>query len=596
MAEFRLPDYGSHRSHSVPDVSPSANIEEPVFTLGDIGQTVPEVDPSGRLKNIVQTVQAALRSGAGQLQLVLMVPPESAIGGRPKAYGKEVRTALKDLLYANKANLVGIELPTALNNLSGMNMQRGTLDEDTRKRHLDEVKDAIQFAAEVAGGGGIDIVSWEAPRTLISPKWNQQGKWKGVFKMPGQDEIIVVDDRTGAIHKLPKEGIPAPIENKKGEIPMWKWEDFVKYAEEKSKKLGKPVDPLDEYKDAIFGRQIKVAEHEIAYRKFEIDRRKRELESEEEEIKEKAGVKELPKDDKKRIEFAKKHLDKRKGDSYEIAFNLVKTEIDYIKEQERIRKEHIERIGSLKKIEDVGMERAKQSYAEAGLFAMDETHRLKTKPIHVGPENGWPDYVGSHPQEYKELILGARKKMVEKLKDRGFSEDRAEKEAETHIKGLFDTGHLGMWFQNFMPDKPYDERLKKFKQWYMDQVDDLAKSGIVGSMQVVDSASGAHGHLPPGQGIFPVVEAAKEFKKQGFDGFIVSEGHEEERFNEGRILVKAWHAFNAKLGKEYQQGVPQTWSQVENNYTWKTYAPRQMFGSYTPPFGEYKPWSEIPFE
>ena len=109
--------------------------------------------------------------------------------------------------------------------------------------------------------------------------------------------------------------------------------------------------------------------------------------------------------------------------------------------------------------------------------------------------------------------------------------------------------------------------------------------------------TGAHGHMPPGQGIFPVVDLAREFKKQGFKGFMVSEGHEEEKFDEGRILVETWRAFNSPFQTTYGPGSPaHGYKNVHDQYVGRTYSPRMMFGSYAPPFGEYKPWSEIAFE
>ena len=59
-----------------------------------------------------------------------------------------------------------------------------------------------------------------------------------------------------------------------------------------------------------------------------------------------------------------------------------------------------------------------------------------------------------------------------------------------------------------------EKRLKKFNKWFMDQVDNMGKAGVVGSIQAVDSASGAHGHLPPGQGILPVKDAVIRLREK----------------------------------------------------------------------------------
>ena len=139
MAEFRTAYYGPmdreyHEAISEAPKGPEPQIEEPIFPISQLGETVPEHDPSGRFKNIIQTTQAAIRGGAGTLQIVLMTPPESAIGGRPKAYGKEVRETLKEVALASKVNIAGVELPTALNNLAGFDYQQLAFSDEKENR------------------------------------------------------------------------------------------------------------------------------------------------------------------------------------------------------------------------------------------------------------------------------------------------------------------------------------------------------------------------------------------------------------------------------------------------------------------------------
>jgi len=273
-----------------------------------------------------------------------------------------------------------------------------------------------------------------------------------------------------------------------------------------------------------------------------------------------------------------------------------------------------------KSIGEYAKARSMHSYAEAGIMAMQETHSNPhaRRPVHVGPELGWPSAYGSHPTEFVELIKGARERMTKLLTSKeeldfygnpiegtrnpyfnpSLNKSQAKKEASRHVKGVFDTSHFGMWLKHYKPHLPYEKRLKEFNKWYMDEVKKIAKDDVVGGIQLVDSATSAHGHLPPGEGIFPVVDAAKVFKKEGYEGFMVSEGHEEEKFDEGRIMVQTWKAFNAPISSSYGPSAPapQRFGDVYNQYFKNWYSPNKMFGSYTPPFGEYKPWSEIPFE
>jgi hypothetical protein len=276
-----------------------------------------------------------------------------------------------------------------------------------------------------------------------------------------------------------------------------------------------------------------------------------------------------------------------------------------VEEQKRIQRQAEERMNAWQPIETVTLQRSAQSYAEAGMTAMQLQDKMGTKQIkkdlYVGPEIGWPQFFGSHPKEFVQVILDARAQMAERLRQQGLSRSRAQEEARKHIKGTFDTSHMGMWLQQFHPELPWDERLKKFKKWYKEQIEWLAeqnrKHDVIGAIQAVDSAGAGHGHLPPGQGILPVKDAIGILKtKGGFNGYVVSEGHEEEKFGEGRILLKTWQHFNAPISTGYGPGMPvHRWGEVQHGYFGRTYSPLFMFGAYAPS-NEFKLWSEVPLE
>ncbi len=578
-------------------------LEAPIITIGELGQTVPETDPSGKFKNMVQGVQAALRGGSKNIQLVMTVAPNSPMGGRPKAYGAEVRQAMREMFVANDANLIGIEMPTSMNNLSGFDAQQGVFSESTRTKYMDEVKEAIRFASDVGQGGGIDIVSWEFQRPISAIAPEKEGFF------PEEEEVLqIVDEETGRINAFRKKEVKLhlPLDPKTGkkldvtetglpELREWRWDDFEKQAEREH------TTPEQEYIRMQLDARIKTATGWAGHY---------------------AGIAEATAErlkDAKETNKPKEVIDKLERD-YAYELQLSQGQLQEAKELE-------ERRERMKPVAEYAKAKSMESYAELGIAAMDETlNNPKVKsPIHVGPELGWPHAYGGHPKEFVELIKGARTRMVELLTNRyytdpatkevindpatgkpyengyykpGLSKDRAQKEAEEHIQGMLDTGHLGMWLEHFQPNMRYQERVKEFNKWFMKQIDFLADSKVIGGIQAVDSAGAAHGHLPAGQGIFPVVDAVRKLKEKGFHGYIVSEGHEEERFGEGRILLKTWQAFNAPIESRYGPGVQagNSYNNVHQNYFGRIASPRQMFGSYTPPFGEYKPWSEIPFE
>jgi hypothetical protein len=265
--------------------------------------------------------------------------------------------------------------------------------------------------------------------------------------------------------------------------------------------------------------------------------------------------------------------------------------------------EVVRTMGEVVSLKKYAKEKAIESYAEAGVSALDETrhNRNVERPIHVGPELGWPTGYGGHPEEFIELIKESRKEMAKRLiKERGYSKDEAKDISKNHIKGCFDTSHLGMWLQHFKKDHPRESeehRLARFKNWYLEMVKKMHKEKVIGSVQAVDSATGAHGHLPPGQGILPVVEAVDYLKSKGFKGAVVSEGHEEEQFGRGRILLQTWRAFGAEIADSYfapQAGGPQ-WGDVAEQYFGHVNPPPYVVGTYRPT-DDWVFWSGVPLE
>ncbi|VVB80818.1 Uncharacterised protein [uncultured archaeon] len=636
MAEFRTMYYGpmDREYHEAATETPAAPaVEEAIFPISQLGETVPEQDPTGRFKNIIQSTQAAIRGGAGTIQLVLMTPMESAIGGRPKAYGKEVREALKEVALASQVNIAGVELPTSLNNLAGFDYQQLVFSDEKRKQSLDEVKDAIKFAADVGKGGGVDIVSWEFPRSVNEARWNDPNKpeKERKFKQEGEQRIgWLVDERTGRTVQFRKDEVQhipykkdnfEKMEPKEEEYAREKplalneftWDDFKKWADKESQKQGKTITPEELYIKVQLEGQIKSLE---GWRATYLDNAEKmhgqKIDAEE-------NLKHA------RTEEQKKAAQKTLREAEEKFKDFLNTAYGQAQQIEELK----ERIRHLKPIEDYAMKRSTRTYAEAGITAMKEyeTGREKgtiTKPLYVGPEIGWPGYFGSHPDEFVQLIKKSRDEMVNlltnpKIKqirpdgkeevieniyfDPGMDREKAKEQADKHIKGMFDTSHMGMWLSHFKPItdpntgvmETEDRRIQRFRKWYTEQVETLAKSGVVGGIQLVDSMSGAHGHLPPGQGIFPVKETAQIFKDNKFSGYLVSEGHEEEKFGEGRIRMKTWQMAGAPVGAGYFGGPPLRWGQVEHAYFGKTYSPMFMFGGYAPS-NEFKLWSEIPLE
>ncbi|RJQ21476.1 hypothetical protein C4580_02265 [Candidatus Woesearchaeota archaeon] len=650
-----MPDFPYYPPHdpsyhlSVDQAPNPVPLEKPIIPIYELGETVPESDPQGR--NLLQTTQAAIRGGAGTLQIVMTTSHESAIGGRFKAMGTEVREALREIALANKVMIRGVELPTSLKNLSGFDFQQSVFSEDARRRGFEEVKDAIKFTADVSGGGGVDIVSWEFPRNVNDANWQEKGPdGQPLFVRDSEIERLawLVDDRTGRTTRLPKDEKIRIAWNKDGFTPIapedtttpvekrdFEWSDFERWAKENRERLKKlseeerakleqedPVNAKTTPEEIFVATQLQGQVNQL---RGQISRYKSLADQD------LAQVKAFEEREKEERQAGNEEEAKKFAERKQKALELYKDYMASVRGSEQSIHEIQQRIAHFKPINEYGLKRSAETYAEAGILAMQQTKEGQAKgtvktPIHVGPEIGWPDYYGSHPKEFVELIDQSRKKMVELLTKReiedartgqkqanpyfnpNVSESEAKKLAADHVKGLFDTSHMGMWLAHFRPivDKKTgtieseEARIKRFNEWFNKQVDTLAeetkKRGIIGGIQLVDSASAAHGHLPPGQGIFPVIEAAKKFKAAGYSGFLVSEGHEEEKFGQGRIRTKLWQNAGAPIGNSYYNSAPPLqWRQVQHNYFGKTYNPLFMFGSYSPS-NDFKLWSEVPLE
>ncbi len=667
---------------------------EPIIPANELGTTVPEIDPKTGA-NIIQNIQSSIKRGVGNLQIVMTTPSHQVIGGRPKAYGTEVRTAIREMLEATGVKFNGVEMPTSsITNLSGFNPQRMNIVEEKRRQDIQEVKDAIRFAADIGGGGGIDIWSQEYSREIWDAPWNKPGPdGKPQFQAyEGEKDYAIkylVDDRTGQV----LQGIQT---SQTWYVPKWKI--FEKDGVDASGQPVKAGDFMDvegnrielDFNDKRIDRQLMKrvpiwdpAKHEFEPEPLDWEKVKERAKTHndrynttwtpeeyayrtqvENRIAQARGqslfysrrysdeLKELQELIKHRDKWKKIEAETPESEHYKLKDDfrrdMTRTgqrfiEPDYMLPSEALERDiedlkhnlkHIHEASAsadaqasqtledywhIKSLGKYAEEKSVSSYAELGIEAWRETKTnpkvSADNPLYVGPEIGWPEAYGGHPEEFIGLIKTSRKKMVELLTTPEFkdeatgkaykndyfqpdiSPDKAKELASEHIKGMFDTSHMGMWFQHFRkahPNETEPERLDRFKKWYLDMADKMQKEGVIGGVQAVDTATGAHAHLPPGQGILPVVEAVTNLKKKGFKGFIVSEGHEEEGFGAGRIVTETWRAFGAHAGYNVYNH-PVRWSDVSNTHWGYAAPPNYIVGAYAPS-NEWKLWSEVPFE
>src|SRR3989344_3574292 len=148
------------------DLAPSPDIEQPIMppgtiTTAEFGQTVGE---GGRQGTLIQSTSAAIRAGVGTIELSTSMGGGQEPYTGAEAYGKEARTALREMAEANKIQLVSVHTPTQIGNLSGLT-QEGFSDQ-YRLQGIEEVKKAVSFASDVNRGGAIVIHTGEYQRPI----------------------------------------------------------------------------------------------------------------------------------------------------------------------------------------------------------------------------------------------------------------------------------------------------------------------------------------------------------------------------------------------------------------------------------------------
>lgn len=247
-----------------------------------------------------------------------------------------------------------------------------------------------------------------------------------------------------------------------------------------------------------------------------------------------------------------------------------------------------------------------QSYAEAGIYAMDQTKAKKTdNPIFISMENVYPESYGSHPDELKRLVLESRKTMADMLvHQRGFDRGHAEEAAKEHIKATLDVGHMNTWRKYWQndPSKSLQQNDADFRKWMLDKTEDLAKAKIIGNVHLADNFGYQDEHLTPGEGTTPIKEMVAILKKHGYKGALTVEAGAAATTDVSDFhgLMKTWRLFGSPVYGAHlpvvRQGQPRgDWSDIQYSYFGQTTPPYFVFGQYRPS-EEWVHWSQLPFE
>jgi len=202
-------------------------------STGDVGVSIGGVGMSlglGPVPN-VQAVAAKLRPGSKTVELNFMgMGKGSGQGHTPGMYGKKQRQALSEVAKANEVNFT-THSTVGVYGLAGMD-QQGNFSKAQKHNGLNEIKRAVEFAADVSGGGPVVVHTGEFQRPIVDAAWNKRkgDPYKGKFQMfEDEDErtsFRVIDKRTGGL-------IAEARKNKSVSRPLWltakKGHEYVDY-------------------------------------------------------------------------------------------------------------------------------------------------------------------------------------------------------------------------------------------------------------------------------------------------------------------------------------------------------------------------------
>lgn len=537
-------------------------------------------------------------------------------GHTPESYGVRERMEMRELA---KVNEMEVSTHASPNVGYAAGYAEGAFRPEEQQRVLHEIHRATEFAADVGGGGPVVMHLGEFQRPLFTVEKNEDGS-PGFEHYPGEERrapLYVVDDRTGRIQAIARDTPLAVPEPERKGLDPWKHpkrgeDGMILFSTKTIADLEKEAGRKDAT-EHIFGELIK-KENELTLgeaRRFTHEARRGERE--ERELK---NVLDVLQERRKTypdqaiyeaITAAEKYgLAPRTGspdykgflrdpfktlaEAHDNIKQLVESRQELAKSYSARAFEMQEQVKHMKPITEYGVQQSARVIADAALHALEVERAKKLKnPLYIAPENWTPELYGSHPDEYRNIIVQSRKAMEEKLvRQEGMARDEANKIAKEHIKGTFDIAHANFWKKYFKGDK------KEFDAWLTKETDKLTKEGLIGHVHLSDNFGYFDEHLSPGEGNAPIQRFVEGLKKHGYLGTMIAEpgGQREGRYHQA--LTEGWKMLGSPIYRI--DTTSQAWTDIESSYFGRApQPPNFIVGDYAPS-KDWTLWSEVPLE
>jgi len=553
------------------------------------------------MKDQLQELQAKIRFGVSKVELGFWGSSKGSEGQPvPGMYGKDQREAIKGLAQINNVELTTHASPN-IAPISGFNKEG--FDNTVREQSLNEIRRAIDFAADTAEGGAVVFHTGEFPREAAFAGINgERGQFQGYTytdsegnKRTESDEAVIylADEKTGKLINAVKKDMPLffpELErnadgtfkiNKEDQSFVTSKDSIGSYGEEDVKK--KPYS----WEDIKKGLNVETDEDVAKFIfKQQIEDQKKQLKGNmayyggiiRNTLERYGGEDNLDEQNKKEIQHYRDSISNSKKQLAELNY----------------------RVENTKSIKEVGEARTSESMADLGIYAWkkQKSQKLK-KDLYVAPENIFPEQYGAHPDELLSLVEKSRERMKQKLvSEEKMNEQEAKKIADSHIKATFDIGHANIWRKYFQMD-PNSKKTKdeQFDEWLLKKVDKLKNAGVLGHVHVSDNFGYSDEHTDPGQGNVPLQGFLDKIKGSDIDVVVETASQGDRAFLAG--FKEMGHPI---YGLSRPSSVD-SWDVIENSFFGRTAPPYFVVGEYAQQIAttemtknSFSTWSGTPFE
>jgi Xylose isomerase-like TIM barrel len=587
-----------------PYCGPMDRAQHQQLGVEDIGMSV----PMGISAKNVEGIYAKIRSGASKIEIAFTGQDKGQqFRQTPGLYGKMHRKALRELADINQIQF-STHAAITVNGLSGQDKD-GNFSDEFREQSVDEIKRAIEFAADTAKGGAVVVHTSEFRRPLSEQSWAEDGtQFRQYPEEPERAVKRIVDTRTGrVIQEVRKnEVVPRPIWNRcKGD---------QSYTD--SNGIMVAVGDYIDYENNKVPFEKRVPEYDPEENTFLVHRENwqdmvREADERNQLMEEKLG-RSLTQEEKITPEenFIYAVTETRERISLGWAGKYSNSLKDYFSTLEKLKeaKTHYADLGrdeeqltqsptifgdvsglipkdikSIRtilneKIDDVQAKIKAAQEMVAGQLMKAEEQRIIRDHSETAEKYAFQRSINSYADAGMSAMKESQKKRLKRplfialeniypeqygshpdelrvlvQRSRSMMADRlqqnglSEHEAQQRAESHI-RATLDVGHMNIWR-KYYQGNDEQFKHWILNETKKLAKEGVIGHVHLSDNFGWADEHLAAGEGNTPIKEVIDVLKKHGYDGNIIAEpgGHAINDLSDVHGLLRTWNYFDSPV-------------------------------------------------